>query len=72
MKYTRVLTTLMLSASTVAFASATMAQDSDEGGDVVIATGIRQSLENALDEKREADSLIEVILAEDILSLIHI
>ena len=66
MKYTRVLTTLMLSASTVAFASATMAQDSDEGGDVVIATGIRQSLENAIDEKREADSLIEVILAEDI------
>ena len=66
MKYTRVLTTLMLSASTVAFASATMAQDSDDGGDVVITTGIRQSLENALIEKRESDSLIEVILAEDI------
>jgi len=65
MTYTRVFTTLMLSASTVAFASASMAQDSDEG-DVVITTGIRQSLENALIEKREADSLIEVILAEDI------
>ena len=35
-------------------------------GDEVIVTGIRQSLENALIEKREADSLIEVILAEDI------
>ena len=41
-----------------------MAQDSDPNE--VIATGIRQSLENALIEKREADSLVEVILAEDI------
>jgi len=65
MKYTRALTTLMLSASTVAFASASMAQSSDDG-DVVIATGIRASLENALIEKRNADSLIEVIQAEDI------
>jgi len=46
-------------------APAALAQSSDEG-DVVVATGIRQSLENALIEKREADSLIEVILAEDI------
>ena len=45
-------------------APAALAQDSGE--DVVVATGIRQSLENALIEKREADSLIEVILAEDI------
>ena len=45
-------------------APAALAQDSGE--DVVIATGIRQTLENALGEKREADSLIEVILAEDI------
>ncbi len=34
--------------------------------DEVVATGIRQSLQNALIEKRESDSLIEVILAEDI------
>lgn len=65
MKFTRGLTTLMLSASTVAFASASMAQDSGNG-DVVIATGIRQSLASAIEEKRDADSLIEVILAEDI------
>jgi len=65
MTYTRALTTLLLSASTVAFASSVMAQDPSEG-DVVIATGIRQALENALDEKRDASSLVEVILAEDI------
>ena len=65
MTYTRALTTLLLSASTVAFASTAMAQDNSEG-DVVIATGIRQSLQNALDEKREANSLVEVILSEDI------
>ena len=64
MTYTRALTTLLLSASTVAFASTSMAQDSGE--DVVIATGIRQALETALIEKRNADSLIEVIRAEDI------
>ena len=34
--------------------------------DEVVATGIRQSLENALVEKRQADSLVEVIIAEDI------
>jgi len=55
---------LLLSAgfSTLAFAQTAVAQDNDE----VIVTGIRQSLENALIEKREADSLVEVILAEDI------
>lgn len=66
MTYTRALTTLLLSASTVAFASASFAQDSGDDGDVVIATGIRQSLENALIEKRNAPSLVEVIQAEDI------
>ena len=44
-------------------ASSAMAQDA---GDEVIVTGIRQSLENALIEKRESESLVEVILAEDI------
>lgn len=49
--------------ATLAFAQTAVAQDAT---DEVIATGIRQSLENALVEKRNADSLIEVILAEDI------
>jgi len=53
------------SASMLTMAPTAFAQDADEG-DVVVATGIRQALQNAIDEKREADSLIEVILAEDI------
>lgn len=57
-------TKLLLSASVLAMASNAVAQDSDP--DEVIATGIRQSLENALVEKREADSLVEIINAEDI------
>ncbi len=48
----------MIAVSTPAFAQS--------AGDEVIVTGIRQSLENALIEKREADSLVEIILAEDI------
>ena len=57
-----VLTATLASVSTLAMASAAVAQDNNE----VIATGIRQSLENALIEKREAASLVEVILSEDI------
>lgn len=34
--------------------------------ETVIVTGIRSSLQNALQEKRSADNLVEVILAEDI------
>lgn len=41
-----------------------LAQDDDE--DVIIVQGIRASLAGALDEKRRAPSLIEVIKAEDI------
>lgn len=64
MKYHRALTAVLLSTTTLAMANTTLAQDADP--DEVIAVGIRQSLENALIEKREADSLVEVILAEDI------
>ncbi|WP_379548874.1 TonB-dependent receptor [Qipengyuania sp. DSG2-2] len=47
------------------------AQEADEGvatdnGDVIVVTGIRSSLQSALSEKRNADSLVEVIQAEDI------
>lgn len=38
----------------------------DEGDDEIVVTGIRSSLESALAEKRSAESLIEVIKAEDI------
>jgi len=39
-----------------------------QGGDenVIVISGIRSSLESALNEKRNADSLVEVIQAEDI------
>ena len=47
----------------ILMASAAVAQDAP---DEIIATGIRQSLENALIQKREAESLVEIILAEDI------
>ncbi len=60
----RSLFTLLLSTSTIAFASNASAQTSPS--DEIIVTGIRASLENALVEKRNADSLVEVILAEDI------
>ena len=52
-----------VSLSIMAMAQTAVAQDAS---DEVIVTGIRQTLENALGEKREADSLVEVILAEDI------
>lgn len=53
----------LASVSILAMATSAAAQEAD---DEIIVTGIRQSLENALIEKRSADSLIEVILAEDI------
>ena len=65
----KLLNASLMSASLLALPSMAYGQDSDQNAsapDEVIATGIRQSLQNALIEKREADSLIEVILAEDI------
>ncbi len=56
--------TALTSASVMAMATSAIAQDAPD--DEIIVTGIRQSLQNALVEKREADSLVEVILAEDI------
>ena len=62
MKHGSKIAAALLSASTLAMATSAFAQSNDE----VIVTGIRASLENAIVEKRQADSLIEVILAEDI------
>lgn len=49
-----------------AYAQETPAEEDEARQDVIVVQGIRQSLENALDEKRDADNLVEVILAEDI------
>lgn len=56
----------------LAIPSAAVAQDASdssvasEDGDVIVVTGIRSSLQSALNEQRNADSIIEVIQAEDI------
>ena len=57
---------LLLAASTLAVAPATFAQDQDEPIEEIIAVGIRGSLANAIDQKRNSDNLKEVIIAEDI------
>jgi TonB-dependent receptor len=44
---------------------AALAQD-DQDDDVIVVQGIRASLASALDEKRQAPNLVEVIQAEDI------
>ncbi|MDO3384849.1 TonB-dependent receptor [Gilvimarinus sp. SDUM040013] len=55
----------MMTASTLAFAQAAQAQEEAMLEEVVV-TGIRASLANALEEKRESTNLIEVIQSEDI------
>lgn len=54
-----------LSVSMLALTTVSFGQD-DNSVDEVVVSGIRSSLANALDQKRNADSLVEVILAEDI------
>jgi len=55
---------LSVGLSTLAFAQTAVAQDAV--ADEIVVTGIRQALETALIEKRNADSLVEIIQAEDI------
>lgn len=67
-----------LLASTALFATPVFAQDADPQpapsaaqsapaeSEAIVVTGIRSSLQSALNQKRSADSLIEVIEAEDI------
>ena len=47
------------------FSSAAIAQD-DEALEEIVVTGIRGSLAAAVDQKRDSDQLVEVIIAEDI------
>ncbi|MEM9501084.1 MAG: TonB-dependent receptor [Pseudomonadota bacterium] len=65
----------MLAGSAIALIpGAALAQDNENDasvasggeGNTIVVTGIRSSLQSALNEKRNADSLIEVIQAEDI------
>ncbi|TGY87293.1 TonB-dependent receptor [Marinicauda algicola] len=58
----------------MALGTAALAQEAEEeqeaeetrSGDVVVVTGIRMSLESAQDIKREADTFVDAITAEDI------
>lgn len=64
MKYQRTYAALLLTASTLAITPAVMAQD--EPLEEVVVRGIRGSLANAVEQKRNSDKLIEVVIAEDI------
>lgn len=58
---------LLMVASTLAISPAIMAQDQDdEPIEEIITVGIRGSLANAVDQKRNSENLKEVIIAEDI------
>lgn len=59
---------LLAGTALVTIAGPAMAQSTDAASDAgeIIVTGIRGSLQSALGEKRNADSLVEVIQAEDI------
>jgi TonB-dependent receptor len=59
--------TLIASAVASTISMTAIAQDSNpQIVEEVVITGIRASLENALNKKREASSLVEVIMSEDI------
>jgi TonB-dependent receptor len=64
----RVAAALLAGTAAVLVAAPALAQDSapPEEDDAIVVTGIRGSLQSALNEKRNADSLVEVIQAEDI------
>ena len=64
MKYQPSISALALAAMAQAFSSAAIAQD--EPLDEIVVTGIRGSLAAAVDQKRDSDQLVEVIIAEDI------
>ncbi|GMN03883.1 TonB-dependent receptor [Erythrobacter sp. MTPC3] len=76
-KKTRMLAGLLAGSAMAFVPGAALAQDEASGGDetaqidgptegAIIVTGIRSSLQSALSEKRNSESLIEVIQAEDI------
>ncbi|MGB7204045.1 MAG: TonB-dependent receptor, partial [Anderseniella sp.] len=65
MNFQRFITTVALSTAALAFAPVTVAQE-DAAIEEVVVTGIRGSLAGAIDQKRDSDKLIEVVIAEDI------
>lgn len=59
-------TILACSAGAFAMVASLPAMAQTAGDDVVIATGIRSSLEQSLDVKRNSDSIVDAISAEDV------
>jgi len=64
-KYQHSICALAPAAMALVFSSAAIAQD-DEPLEEIVVTGIRGSLAAAVDQKRDSDQLVEVIIAEDI------
>ncbi|WP_336987086.1 TonB-dependent receptor [Altererythrobacter aquiaggeris] len=71
MRYALLASTISLGLPGVALAQDTVQDrgasvETQSDGDVIVVTGIRGSLASSLNEKRSADSLVEIIQAEDI------
>ena len=65
MNYQRGIAALALAAATLFFSSSTIARDNQPLEEVVVA-GIRESLAAAVDQKRNSDNPVEIVIAEDI------
>ena len=65
MNIKRAIALLALPATALSFLPAAYAQD-DEVMEEILVTGIRGSLANAVDQKRNSDKLVEVVIAQDI------
>ena len=61
----RTIAAVILAVSTLALTPVSMAQDDDVIEEIMV-TGIRGSLAAGIDQKRDSDKLIEVVIAEDI------
>lgn len=58
--------TLLSSGAALAMAAPAFAQDADEQGDEIVVTGFRSSLENSVAAKRDNQSIVEAVSAEEI------
>ena len=64
MNFQRIFVALVAGTLSLTVTSAAMAQE--EVIEEIVTLGIRGSLGNAVDQKRNSDNLVEVIIAEDI------
>ncbi len=57
---------LLTSGAAIALAAPAFAQDTDDQGDEIVVTGFRSSLENSVAAKRDNNSIVEAVSAEEI------